>query len=395
MIKPPMLSFDEALAIVVGEARPLAVERIPLVAAHRRVLARPVLAAIEAPFADVSTMDGYAIRDVDAGRALAVVGESFPGGALPLPLEAGDAWRVFIGAPVPPGTDRVAMQERATRGGDRVSVSFDAGTPRFIRHRGSDFANGAVLLHVGRVLDGPALIAAAGGDVAEVAVRRRPRVAIVTNGDELVAPGSARDRPGAIPESISLGLAALATEGGATIESVMRVRDNAGQIAASLFGALHDADVVIIVGGASVGERDFAKRAFAALGGELLFSKAAIKPGKPVWFGRFGDALVLGLPGNPTSAYVTARLFLAPLLAGLGGGVAALEWRTARLGAPLEACDERETFVRGVREGDRVRALDDQNSGSQAVLAQADVLIRRRPFAPPAAVGDTVEVLSL
>lgn len=401
-----MLGFDEALASVVREAVPMHVETVALADAHRRVLARPVLAAIEAPFADVSTMDGYAVRDGDAGSALAVVGQAFPGSAVPRALGDFEACRVFTGAPVPPGADRVVMQERATRAGvtgdgATVEVAFDPATPRFIRRRGSDFAMGALLLDAGRRLGGPALIAAAGGDVAMVDVWRRPRVAIVTNGDELVAPGSARDRPGAIPESISLGLAALACDHGGDVARMTRVGDDADAIHAALLAATGAADVatdvVVIVGGASVGERDFAKTAFAKLGGELLFSKVAIKPGKPVWFGRVGDALVLGLPGNPTSAYVTARLFLVPLLAGLGGGDAtgALGWQDAHVAEPIAACDERETFLRGVRQGDGVRALGNQDSGSQGVLARADVLIRRRAHAPLAAAGDSVEVISL
>lgn len=390
-----MLSYDDALAIVLAQARPARVETVALADAHRRVLARDVLAAIEAPFADVSTMDGYAVRDADAKDALTVVGQSFPGGVVPPASRPGEAWRVFTGGPVPPGTDRVVMQERATRDGDRVEVVFDASTPRFVRARGSDFARGAMLLEAGRKLDGPALIAAAGGDVAELVVWRRPRVAIVTNGDELVAPGTARDRPGSIPESISLGLAALIADGGGLVARTDRLRDDRDTIAARLASA--DADVAVIVGGASVGERDFAREAFTSLGGALLFAKVAIRPGKPVWFGRVDDMLVLGLPGNPTSAYVTARLFLTPLLSGLSGSdpAAALRWTNAYLTHPVEACDARETFVRAVLDRGEVRPLNDQNSGSQAALAQANVLLRRRPHAPAATAGDSVEVIAL
>jgi molybdopterin molybdotransferase len=239
------------------------------------------------------------------------------------------------------------------------------------------------------------MIAAAGADQAEVAVWRRPRLAVVSTGDELAEPGQARDRPGTIPESVSYGVAALAEGLGATVRRCGRLADDLASLEKAAAGLVEAADLVVVTGGASVGERDYAKAMFGPAGLELIFSKVAIKPGKPVWLGRVGDTLILGLPGNPTSALVTARLLLAPLVTGLSGGdpAEALRWREARLASPLAACGDRETFIRAAAQGASARPLSNQDSGAQKMLVDADLLIRRRPFSPTAAAGDPVEVI--
>jgi molybdopterin molybdotransferase len=386
-----VIGFDEALALVAGLAKPLGAETVTLAEARGRVLAAPVIAMVDSPPADVSAMDGYAVRDADLPGRLGVAGESFPGGGAGA-LGPGQCIRIFTGGPVPEGADRVVIQEDVTRDGD-VATFGEPGKARHIRRRAGDFARGDVLLTAGMPVGARALVAAAGADLGALDVWRRPRLVILGTGDELAEPGPARDRPGAIPESLSLGVAALAEDMGAEIVERLRLCDDLPLMEKAATEALAVADLVVVTGGASVGEKDFARAMFAPSGLELIFSKVAIKPGKPVWLGRVGDRLVMGLPGNPTSAMVTARLLLAPLLAGLGGRRPELHWRRATLAGAVGPCGERETFVRAAWDGDSVRPFSNQDSGAQKTLADADLLIRRRAGAPAVEAGETVEII--
>jgi molybdopterin molybdotransferase len=387
-----VIGFDEAAALVAEAALPLGIERVALDEAKGRVLSAPVIAMVDAPPADVSAMDGYAVRDADLPGRLRVAGESFPGRGHEAPIEAGRCVRIFTGARVPPGADRIVVQEEVRRDGE--TAFFESpGPARHIRARGSDFAHGDLLIEAGRLIDARALVAAAGADLAEVEVWRRPRLVILGTGDELVAPGHARATPGAIPESISLGIAAFAEDWGAEVVARKRLGDDLPVLEQEAAEALRIADVVVVTGGASVGERDFAKAMFEPAGLDLIFSKVAIKPGKPVWLGRAGETLVVGLPGNPNSALVTARLLLAPLLAGLTGRKPVLCWRQAKLAEPIAATGNRETFYRGVSAGEAVRLLSNQDSGAQRTLAAADLLVRRTAGAPVAAAGEMVDVI--
>ncbi|MEA3012090.1 MAG: molybdopterin molybdotransferase [Sphingomonadales bacterium] len=386
-----MIDFDAALALVAGVAKPLGAERVPLAGAKGRVLAAPVIAMVDSPPADVSAMDGYAVRDADLPGRLIVAGESFPGGGAAV-LGPGQCQRIFTGGPVPDGADRVVIQEDVTREGD-AAIFGAPGPARHIRKRANDFARGDVLLAAGALLDARGLVAAGGADLAVLDVWRRPRLVILGTGDELAEPGTARDVPGAIPESVSLGVAALAEEMGAEIVGRLRLRDDLPAMEEAAAEALAAADLVVVTGGASVGEKDFAKAMFAPSGLALIFPKVAIKPGKPVWLGRAGDRLAIGLPGNPTSAMVTARLLLAPLIAGLSGRSAGLHWRRAPLAEAIGPCGERETFVRAGWDGDAVRPFSNQDSGAQKTLADAEILIRRRAGAPAVEAGETVEVI--
>lgn len=398
-----MISFDDALARLHTVARPLGTERLALGRAAGRVLAGPVAARIDAPRFTVSTMDGYAVRGADIADApvnVTVVGERFPGGEPGAALGPNECVRIFTGAPAPPGADRVVIQEVVRREGDRAHVAtVPAGSP-FLRARGSDFRRGDQLLAPGRLLGPRALMLVAGADAAEVEVFRRPRVALLATGDELAEPGAACDTRGKVPDSISVGIAALAEAWGAEVVARQRVGDDLQATASAAEAALTTADVVVVSGGASVGERDFAKAAFGALGLETIFAGVAIKPGRPVWLGRASGKLVLGLPGNPTSAYVTARLLLAPLLAGLGGRgpAGALAWRTAIAATEIPAEGDRETFLRARLTDDSpslVEPLPNQDSGAQLTLAQAHVLVRRAAGAEALARGDPIEVLEL
>jgi molybdopterin molybdotransferase len=385
-----MITFDEAVALIRSAAKPLGRERAMLAQAAGRVLAAPVIAQIDAPRADVSAMDGYAVRSADLGvlpASLNVIGESFPGSGWAGTVDPGTCVQIFTGAPVPMGADRIVMQENVRREEDLVSIQPDVGKARHIRERGSDFGAGDELLAPGRVLDERAIAAAAAADMAEIDVFRQPRVHVLSTGDELAEPGGARARPDLVPDSVSLGIAWLAERWGGRCVARMTLKDELAE--------METADVIVVTGGASVGERDFAKAMFAPHGLERIFSKVAMRPGKPAWLGRAAGKLVVGLPGNPTSALVTGRLLLAPLLAGMTGRDlnVALAWETALLAAPLPSCDERETFHRARWIDGLVEVLPFQDSSAQKALAEADVLVRQRANSPAIAAGSPVDAL--
>lgn len=388
-----MISFDQAVRLVTEAARPLGRELVLLAEAAGRVLAAPVVAMLDSPRADCSAMDGYAVREADLPGPFRLIGESFPGGGFDGALEPGTCVRIFTGAPLPARADRIVIQEVAARDGVTVTIADPPGAARHVRPKGSDFRAGDVIVEAGRRLDARALVAAAGADAAAVEAWRRPTVLLLCTGDELTPPGQARDRPGAIPESISFGVAALADRYGGRSLGSRILADDLPAMEQAAGEALGQADLVVVTGGASVGEKDFAKAMFAPHGLNLIFSKVAIKPGKPVWLGRAGAALVLGLPGNPTSAMVTARLLLAPLVAGLAGRSATLSWRPVPLAALLPACGDRETFHRARLTEAGAMPLANQESGAQKALAEADLLLRSRPHDPPREAGYEIEAL--
>ena len=393
-----MISFDEAVELVRTAARPLRTEKVAVAGSADRVLAEPLLAKIDSPRSDVSAMDGYAVRDADLKdfpAELQLVGGSFAGSGWEGSVEPGTCVRIFTGAPVPAGADRIIIQENVRSSGNAALIDGHPGPSRHIRKRASDFAAGDALLAAGRCLDFRAIVAAAAADVAELEVYSRPRLTILGTGDELAEPGAARERADAIPESVSFGVAALAARWGAEVVGRTRLRDDLEIMRQAAGAAVRDADVIVVTGGASVGEKDFAKAMFEPLGLELIFSKPSIKPGKPVWLGRVGEKLVMGLPGNPSSALVTARLLLAPLLGGVTGQSIgrALAWRTAPLASPLGPCGARETFHRARLSDGSAEILSFQDSSAQKALAEADLLVRQRADTPALGPGDLVEVL--
>lgn len=394
-----IISFDQALALVANAATPLPTERVSLADANRRTLAEPVVAAVDWPPSDVSAMDGYAVRDGDPWP-LTLVGESAPAAPFEAMVGTGKCVRIFTGATVPAPCDRVVPQELVERDGDRVALISPTSAARHIRLRGSDFIAGDVLIEAGNRLGPATLVTAAGADLAEVWVHRRPRVTILATGDELVAPGTARHTVASIPDSNSVGIAALVADHGGQVIAIARLCDDKAQMEAAARAAVATSDVVIMIGGASVGDRDYSKPVFAALGLDLLFAKVAIKPGKPVWFGRVGEVMVIGLPGNPASAMITARLLLVPLLIGLLGGKAgdALPWQSRVLAAPLAPLvpsGDRENFVLARWAGSAVAPLADAGSGSQRSLGYAQLLIRQSAGHPGLAAGESVDVIGL
>jgi len=394
------LTVQEARARMLADAMPLGVETVAIGEALGRVLARSIDATRDQPPFAASAMDGWAIRRADLApdAVFRVAGESAAGKAYAGVVTQGEAVRIFTGAPVPAGADLVVIQEEARRDGDTVRFAPDDEPRSHIRPAGGDFRSGDRLLEAGVRLD-PwrlSLVAAAGRATLEVA--RRPRVAILATGDELVQPGGdpAADQ---IFESGSIALAALVETWGGCATRLTAAADNAEAIAASVAGI--EADLIVTVGGASVGDHDLVKPAMDRLGLTLRVETIAIRPGKPTWFGTLGDGRrVLGLPGNPASALVCAELFLRPLLAALTGRDPAPAMISAHLAAPLGANGPREHWMRASLSIDPqgraiASAFPDQDSSLVGVFSRADALVRRPVNAAAASAGDIVEVLPL
>lgn len=365
-----------------------------------RVLASNVIASRAQPPFRASAMDGYALRAADTPGRLRVVGESAAGCSYPRPLAEGEAVRISTGAPVPAGGDTVLIQENTRREGDWIETpEVDAG--RHIRPAGGDFAAGDILLERGQTLHPGALMLAAAAGGAELDVLAQPRVTIFSGGDEIVLPGAAASAD-QIFDSTRYGLAAMASAAGAAPRLTPLLPDNRAAVRAAVEPALEDSDLVVLIGGASVGDHDHARAALGELSIELSVEKIAVRPGKPTWFGICRGTPVLGLPGNPASALVCARLFLRPLLDKMLGRDPTLStaFRAARLNAPLKANGARETYLRA-RSGHDERgqlwtvAFMDQDSSLMRVFAASDCLIVRTPDAPAAGKGELVEVLPL
>jgi molybdopterin molybdotransferase len=395
------LTVTEARSRILAGAARLGVERVALPDAIGRVLAAPIVADRDQPPFDASAMDGWAIRraDLTPGAAFQIAGESAAGKAYASPVERGQAVRIFTGAPVPPGADLVVIQENAARDGDTVSFTIDRDPPPGnIRPAGGDFRSGQLLLAEGARIDAWRLSLVAAAGRADVAVARRPRVAILATGDELVPPG-ASPAPDQIFESGSFGLAALVAAWGGQAIRLKAQADDLDAIARAVDAA--QADLIVTVGGASVGDHDLVKPALQTLGLDLRVQTIAVRPGKPTWFGTLEDGRrVLGLPGNPASALVCAELFLRPLLAALTGADPALAMSTGVLTSPLPANGPREHWMRAARAIDaegrvRVTPFPDQDSSLIGVFSRADCLIGRPAGAAAAAVGAVVDLLPL
>ncbi len=376
-----MIAFDAALALIAEHGQPLARELVPLGCAQGRVLAEPVIARTDAPATDVSAMDGIAVRDADLSplpATLHIVGTSFAGEPWRGEIGRSECVRIFTGAPLPQGADRVVMQEHIFIRGNQATVTEGYGPGWHVRAAGSDFRSGDVLIPAGTRLGPRQLLCVAAADQAQVSIWRRPRVAILSTGTELVPAGGAQDRPDRLPDSVSPGIAALVDVWGGEVIERHLAGDNLAELVDIAGIMLHRADILVVTGGASVGERDHAKDMLVPHGLELFFSKIAMKPGKPVWFGRCGSTLVVGLPGNPTSAMVTARLILAPLLAIMSGlpPETALAWKRLPVDGNIPPNAGRENFFRAQCVGGCAVVLSSQDSGSQKILAAADLLVR-------------------
>jgi molybdopterin molybdotransferase len=393
-----VLSFAEALRRVLEGVEPLGSERLGLRAAAGRVLARDLVAPLALPRFDHSAMDGYAVdsRDFDGAGPwqLPVRGES-RAGAAPGPLGAGSACRIFTGAALPAGADAVILQEDTQLSGDRAVFAEAPRSGQNVRRRGEDLEAGALALRAGTRLGAFQLGLAASLDQVELLVGRRPRVSIVCTGDELRAPGL----PGAassIPESNGLCVAIEAERAGAVAELAELAADDTAATIRTFAALLGTADLLVTIGGVSVGDYDVVRPALEAAGAQLDFWKVQIRPGKPLAYGRCGKTRILGLPGNPVSAQLTFALFGLPLLRALSGVRDAYpRFRSARLLAELRQRPGRLGFYRARSTGDGVMPLVNQASGNVVSMAEADALIAVPADSTGYAAGDTVEILRL
>lgn len=398
-----LLPVAEALARVVEGAGPGPAETLPLHDAAGRVLTAPLRALRTQPPFDASAMDGYAVRAADVAAAstrLRVVGEALAGKLFPGRVNVGEAVRIFTGAPVPEGADTILIQENARKvEGGLIETLEPVASGRHIRRRGLDFVEGDELLQAGRVLDPAALSLAASANHPTLDVVRRPRIAIIATGDELLPPGS-ETGPDQIISSNAYGVAAVAKSIGAEATDLGIAPDRRDAISSRVRQALDaSVDVIVTLGGASVGDHDLVHDVLAGEGMALDFWKIAMRPGKPLMFGRVGSTRVLGLPGNPVASLVCSHLFLKPLLARLGGLPHEPDMRDAVLGAAMAANDHREDYVRAtIEDGDgRLIAtpFDIQDSSMLRTLANSNALIVREAGAPAADEGAHCRVLFL
>jgi molybdopterin molybdotransferase len=379
-------------------------ETLPLAQCAGRVLAADVAALrTQPPFAN-SAMDGYAVRADDLAPAaeVRVIGESAAGRAFGGPLGAGEAVRIFTGAPLPDGADSILIQENADGvGGAIIRVREPAAKGRHIRSAGLDFTEGDVLLPPGRRLDSAALGLAAAAGHPSLAVRKKPLVAILATGDELVLPGEPVG-PDQIVASNSFSLAAIVEAAGASALDLGIARDDHADLAAKIARArAADADVLVTLGGASVGAHDLVQEALTRAGMDLGFWKIAMRPGKPMMMGRLGRMVAVGLPGNPVSSIVCGHLFVAPLIEALLGVLDPERDRSeaAILGSDMPANDEREDYLRSdleLRDGIWIaNPFTKQDSSMLGLLARARALTIRPPFAEPAKQGDACRIIRL
>ena len=399
-----LMPVADALSAVLAGAEPLPEEMVALDQAYHRVLARDIAALRTQPPQAMSAMDGYAVRSVDAARIgarLKVIGEVAAGRPFETALGAGEAVRIFTGGVIPEGADAVVIQEDTIAEGGSVTISEAARPGRHIRPAGIDFRQGDVLLAKGIRLTDRDLSLAAGMNYPELAVRRRPKVALLATGDELVMPGSTPG-PGQIVYSNGYALRAQArAEGAETIDLGIA----ADTVAATTQGIRRarevGADILITTGGASVGDHDLVKQSLEAEGVAIAFWKIAMRPGKPMMHGRLGAMRVIGLPGNPVSSYVCGFLFLVPLIRALSGRADIHHVNeNALLGRDVAANDLREDYLRArlERRGDGVLIaipVDHQDSSLLGNLAAARALVIRPPFAPKAAAGSPCDILRL
>jgi len=400
-----MISVEEALSRILSVFRPLPSEVVSLERALGRVLAEDVVARLTQPPAAVSAMDGYAVRATDVAQVpvrLRVVGEAPAGGAYDAPLQTGEAVRIFTGGPLPEGADAIVIQEDTESGSDGEGrwVEIREGAPggHYVRPAGLDFARGDLGLPAGRTLRARDLGLAAAMNHPWLTVRRRPRVAILATGDEVVMPGEPL-QPNQIVSSNGIALQAVVKACGGEPINLGIARDNRESLLRLAAGAA-GADIVVTTGGASVGDHDLVRSVLGEEGLDLDFWKIAMRPGKPLLFGKLHGTPLLGLPGNPVSSLVCALIFLRPVLAQLLGQDPSDKPFHARLAKALPENDRRQDYLRARLYQDEAGNLTAepfarQDSSMLATLAMADALIIRPPHAPAAAAGDTVQVVPL
>jgi molybdopterin molybdotransferase len=396
-----LMPVEEARARILSGVKPLAAENVPLSKALGRVLAKPLSAKRDQPPFNASAMDGYAVRAVDVAivpATLKVIGTSAAGHAFKGKLKSGEAIRIFTGAPVPASADAVVIQENTESDGKSVTVLQPIRVGQNIRPLGLDFKKGEKLLPEAIRLNARDVGLAAAMNCNIVSVRKKPVVAVIATGDELVLPGQ-KPRPDQIVSSNSNALVAMAESFGCEVINCGIIPDNLKATERAIV-KMAKADVLITTGGASVGDHDFIQQALKNTGVKIRFWKIALRPGKPFMYGRKGKQHVMGLPGNPVSALVCARLFLKPLLNAMQGVAVEDAAAMARLGAGMAANDGRQDYVRArlgvIPDGSRTATpFNRQDSSMQRSFRDAHCLIIRPPNAPEAPAGELVPILNL
>jgi molybdopterin molybdotransferase len=398
-----MITVDEALDRIFTRIPTPLPETVPLARAHRRVLTKPLLARHTQPPFDASAMDGFAVRtaDVVAGQPLFLAGTSQAGARFTGMMQQGECVRIFTGAPLPIGADAVIMQEQATARGNQVSFDKAPRPGQSIRRRGNDFTEGKELLPAGLSLTPAMLNLAASANYAELEVTRRPRLAVLATGDELVPPGATLG-PDQIVASNSYGLIPLLAPYCDKVVDLGIVRDDRKELEKTILAAFdYGVDVLLTSGGASVGERDYVQEVLRDLGVDLDFWKILMRPGKPLMFGARGKTLVFGLPGNPTSAFVTAVVLVRPALRLMTGHTDPFfPFMGVPLAADLPPNGERRHFVRGRLSRNEIGFLEvtpfaETDSNHSSSLAEADALIIQPEDNPGTAAGEIVEIIPL
>lgn len=397
-----MIPVEEAQARVLEAARSTGIELLMLADAHGRTLAEPIIARRTQPPADMSAMDGYAVRASDAASVhseLKVIGESPAGKPFTGQINEGQAVRIFTGGEVPACADAIVLQEDVDRDGDIVRLNEAAELGRHIRRAGLDFRSGETTIPTGTIMTPGQLSLAAGMNVVWVRAARRPRVAILATGDEIKLPGDELG-PGQIIGSSGVGIAAYVRDCGGEPMMLDVAKDNEGALIAAARQAA-GCDILVTLGGASVGDHDLVQSALAKEGLDVDFWRIAMRPGKPLMFGALGSQMVLGLPGNPVSTMVCAHLFLGPAIRQMLGRDETDPPATyAHLKAPMSANDRRQDYVRArmtaeQEHGFAVEPFHVQDSSMMSVYAAANALIVRPPHAAAAEIGDLVQLLPL
>ena len=390
-----MISVDEALSHLFSLVAPLEAESVPLQDACGRVLAETVTARRDQPPFSASAMDGYAVQSSDAvpGARLSVIGEAAAGHGFAGGLSQGQAVRIFTGAPVPDGADRVVIQEDVAREGNTITLGDQLDEGPHIRRKGTDFSVGDAMKAPRRLTPSDVALLAA-MNIPRVMVARKPVVALISTGDELVMPGE-DPGPDQIIASNTFGLKAMLEQLGASARLLPIARDNTASLETA-FDLAEGADLVVTIGGASVGDHDLVGDVAASLGMERSFYKVRMRPGKPLMAGRMGQAAMVGLPGNPVSAMVCGHVFLAPMIRlMLGLGEAPAPRRSARLAQDIDKGGPREHYMRATVADGTILAEDRQDSSLLSVLARANALMIRPPDDAPRAKGETIEYIPI
>lgn len=390
-----MITVNEALDQLFALVSPLGVEEVPLAQAMGRVMAQDAVAKRTQPPFAASAMDGYGVRagEIAVGAKFKIIGESAAGHGFDGTVGPGEAVRIFTGAPVPDGVDFVVLQEDVDRFVNTITIDQDPGQNSNIRPAGNDFAQGFTLT-APRLLGPNDIALLAAMNIPSVTVARRPDIALISTGDELVMPG---DTPGRdqIIVSNTFGLKALFDAAGASARILPIAKDDPASIETA-FDLAQGADLVVTIGGASVGDHDLVGAVARQLGLEQSFYKVKMRPGKPLMAGRMGDAVMVGLPGNPVSAMVCGHVFVLPMIRAMLGFAPAPRARSsAPLAADISANGPREHYMRGRVEAGHVTVFDRQDSSLLSVLAEANALIVRPPEDGARAAGETVEYLPI